>query len=269
MAVLGIIAGFGRLPVEVAKAVRGRYDRVIAVGVLDSVDAELSHVVDAYHAVNVGQLAALLETLKQEHVSQVILIGKVSKDLLFQGIRMDDRMKALLAGLPNHNDDTLMLAFVRELLSDGMQVLDQTEYIRALLAAEGVLTARRPTEMEWQDIEFGFSMVREIGRLDIGQTIVVKNRAVLAVEAIEGTDAAIRRGGQLGKEGAVVVKAAKPRQDIRFDMPAVGPQTLQSMIEANAKVLAVEAEKTLLVDREKIVDMADEHGIAIVAIKRE
>jgi DUF1009 family protein len=137
------------------------------------------------------------------------------------------------------------------------------------LPAEGTLTARQPTETEWQDIEYGYKMVKEIGRLDIGQTIIVKNRAVLAVEAIEGTDAAIRRGGLLGKAGAVVVKAAKPQQDVRFDMPGVGPQTLQSMIDAKASVLAIEAEKTLLVDRETVVRMADEHGIAIVAIKRE
>ncbi len=269
MGTLGIIAGIGRLPVEVAKAARIRYDRVIAIAVLENVDAELSSTVDAYHAINIGQLAVLLETLKQEKVSELILIGKVNKDLLFRDIRMDDRMKALLNGLPDQNDDTLMFAFVRELLFAGFRVLDQTKYIRTLLPEEGTLTARQPTEREWQDIEYGYKMVKEIGRLDIGQTIVVKNRAVLAVEAIEGTDAAIRRGGLLGKSGAVVVKAAKPQQDVRFDMPGVGPQTLQSMIDANAGVLAIEAGKTLLVDRDTVVKMADEHGIAIVAIKRE
>lgn len=269
MSTLGIIAGFGRLPVEVAQAVHGQYDRVIAVGVLESVDAELSSVVDAYHAINIGQLTTLLETLKQEQVSEVILIGKVNKDLLFQGIRMDNSMKTLLAGLPDQNDDTLMLAFVRALLSAGLKVLDQTAYIRALVPVEGVLTKRQPTEEEWRDIEYGFVMAKEIGRLDIGQTIVVKNRAVLAVEAIEGTDAAIRRGGQLGNGGAIVVKTAKPQQDLRFDMPGIGPHTLQSMIEVKAQVLAIEAGKTLVVDRSTVVKMADEHGIALVAIKRE
>lgn len=269
MRILGIIAGLGRLPIEVAKAARGKYDRVIAIGVLESVDEELNSVVDAYHAINIGQLAVLLETLKQEKVSEVILIGKVNKDLLFQGIRMDDSMKAMLTRLPDQNDDTLMFAFVHQLVSSGLKVLDQTAYIRTLLPSEGILTSRQPEEAEWQDIEYGFVMAKEIGRLDIGQTIVVKNRAVLAVEAIEGTDAAIRRGGQLGKTGAVVVKVAKPQQDLRFDMPAFGPQTLQSMIEANAKVLAIEAGKTLLVDRDTVVKMADQHGIAIVAVNRE
>lgn len=268
MGVLGIIAGWGRLPVEVAKAVRDRYDKVVAIAVLESVDEELRSVVDAYHAVNIGQLTELLGIMKQEQVSEVILIGKVSKDLLFRDIRLDDRMKKLLAGLPNHNDDTLMLAFVRELACAGLKVLDQTAYIRTLLAAEGVMTERQPTEAEWQDIEYGYIMAKEIGRLDIGQTIVVKSRAVLAVEAIEGTDAAIRRGGQLAKTGAVVVKTAKPQQDVRFDMPGVGPQTIQSMIDADAKVLAIEAGKTILVDRKTIVSMANEHGIAIVGIKR-
>jgi len=253
MGTLGIIAGFGRLPVLVARAVRGKYDRVVGIGVLESVDTELSGVVDAYHAINIGQLSVLLDTLRQENITEVILIGKVNKDLLFQGIRMDDRMRALLSQLPNHNDDTLMLAFVSTLLAAGLKVLDQAEYIPALLATEGTLSARQPSEEEWRDIEFGFAMAKEIGRLDIGQTIVVKQGAVLAVEAIEGTDAAIRRGGQLGKTGAVVVKVAKP-------LP---------MIEVNAKVLAVEAGKTLLVDREALVKIADEHNIAIVAIKRE
>lgn len=269
MGTLGIIAGFGRLPVLVARAVRGKYNRVVGIGVLESVDTELSGVVDAYHAINIGQLSVLLDTLRQENITEVILIGKVNKDLLFQGIRMDDRMRALLSQLPNHNDDTLMLAFVSTLLAAGLKVLDQAEYIPALLATEGALSARQPSEEEWRDIEFGFAMAKEIGRLDIGQTIIVKQGAVLAVEAIEGTDAAIRRGGQLGKTGAVVVKVAKPLQDLRFDLPSVGSQTLQSMIDVNAKVLAVEAGKTLLVDREALVKMADEHNIAIVAIKRE
>ena len=268
MGTLGIIAGFGRLPVLVARAVRGKYDRVVGIGVLESVDPALSSVVDAYHAINIGQLSVLLDTLKQEKITEVILIGKVNKDLLFQGICMDDRMRALLAQLPNHNDDTLMLAFVNTLLAAGLKVLDQAEYIPALLAAEGVLSARRPSVEEWRDIEFGFALAKEIGRLDIGQTIVVKQGAVLAVEAIEGTDAAIRRGGQLGKTGAVVVKVAKPLQDLRFDLPSVGLQTLQSMIDVNAGVLAVEAGKTLLVDREELVKIADKHNIAIVAVKR-
>lgn len=269
MGTLGIIAGFGRLPVLVAQAVRGKYDRVVGIGVLESVDPELSSVVDGYHAINVGQLSHLLETLKQEKVTEVILIGKVNKDLIFQGIRMDEQMKALLSRLPNQNDDTLMLAFVSTLLSAGLKVLDQAEYIPALLPAEGTLSARQPTEEEWRDIEFGFKMAKEIGRLDIGQTIVVKQSAVLAVEAIEGTDAAIRRGGQLGKTGAVVVKVAKPQQDLRFDLPGAGPQTLQSMIDVGARVLAVEAGKTLLVDRDTLLKMADEHDIAVVAIRRE
>jgi UDP-2,3-diacylglucosamine hydrolase len=162
----------------------------------------------------------------------------------------------------------LMLAFVKEFVMSGMQVLDQTLYIKPLLAQEGVCTARQPSDAEWQDIEYGFAMAKEIGRLDIGQTVVVKNKAVLAVEAIEGTDAAIRRGGQLAQGGAIVAKVAKPQQDVRFDMPGIGANTLQSMIDAGAKVLVVEAGKTLLIDRAKVIRMADKHGIAIVSINK-
>lgn len=263
---LGIIAGVGRLPVEVARAARNAGNRVVAIGVLDAVDPELKTAADTYYAVNIGLLGEIIATLKQAQISEVILIGKVSKELLFQGIQMDSKMQMLLAGLADHNDDTLMLAFVKELMLAGIKVLDQTVYIQPLLPQEGVLTARKPSETEWADIKFGFAMAKEIGRLDIGQTVIVKDRAVLAVEAIEGTDAAIRRGGNLGKGGAVVAKTAKPQQDVRFDMPGVGPNTMQSVIEAGASVLVIEAGKTLLVDREQVIKMAEEHDIAIVAI---
>jgi len=265
MRTLGIIAGFGRLPVEVAKAARSMGDRVVAIGVLETVDAELKIVANTYYAVNIGLLHNIIETLKQEQVSEVILIGKVNKELLFQGIQMDHKMQLLLAGLPNHNDDTLMMAFVKELMASGIKVLDQTSYIRPLVPQEGVITTRQPSDTEWQDIKFGFSIAKEIGRLDIGQTVIIKDLTVMAVEAIEGTDAAIRRGSQLAKGGAVVVKTAKPQQDVRFDMPGIGPNTLQSMIDAGAVVLAIEAGKTLLVDREQVVRLANEHGIVIVA----
>lgn len=266
MKTLGIIAGFGRLPVEVAKAARDSGSRVVAVGVLETVDPELKTAADTYYAVNIGLLNTIIDTLKQEQVSEVIFIGKVNKELLFQGIKMDSKMQAVLSTLPDQNDDTLMMAFVREFLAAGIKVLDQTIYIKSLVPQEGVITTRQPQAAEWLDIKFGFTMAKEIGRLDIGQTVIIKDRAVVAVEAIEGTDAAIKRGGQLAKGGAVVVKTAKPQQDLRFDMPGIGPNTLQSMIDAGATVLAIEAGKTLLVDREQVIKLADANGITIVVV---
>jgi len=155
---------------------------------------------------------------------------------------------------------------VRELAKIGVQAIDQTAFIRKLMPHHGTLTKREPTDAERQDMEFGFRVARELGRLDIGQTAVVKDKAVMALEAIEGTDACIRRGGELARGGAVVAKVAKPQQDNRFDVPTVGLTTIESMIAVKASALAIEADKTLLVERDKVVALADENNIAIVAM---
>ena len=174
-------------------------------------------------------------------------------------------MVTFLATLPNRKDDTIMLGFVRELNKAGIEVLDQTVLIRLLMPETGCLTKRKPTADEEKDIAFGLRMAKELGRLDVGQTVVVKGLAVMALEAIEGTDACIARGGELARGGAVVVKTAKPKQDQRFDVPAVGLKTVATMVSVGAKVLAIEAGRTLLVDRDEVVALADQNGIAIVA----
>ncbi len=266
MKTIGLLAGVGRLPVEFARAASGMGFTVIAVGVVPGVDPELAGAAKKYHAVSVGELDRIIAILKEEGVGEVTMLGKVTKELMFTGaVRLDERARKLFAGLADNRDDTIMLAFVRELASEGIGVLDQTELIRALLPAPGLIARRAPTAEEDADMEFGMRMAKEIGALDIGQTVVVKNRAVLAVEAIEGTDACIRRGGQLGGGGAIVAKVAKPGQDVRFDVPTVGPDTIRAMIESEAVALVIEAGKTLLVDRDKVVALADENNIAIVA----
>ncbi|SMC38698.1 LpxI family protein [Sporomusa malonica] len=267
MNTIGLIAGVGRLPVEFARAARGMGFAVVAIAVAPGVDDELAQAADRCYAVGLGELDKLLATLKQEAVNQVTLLGKVTKEHLFSGAaRPDARMQRLLAGLKDLNDDTVMLALVREFAGEGIGVLDQTELIRQLMPTAGILTKRQPSPEEQGDMEFGLTMARQIGGLDIGQTVVVKNRAVLAVEAIEGTDACIRRGGQLGRGGVIVAKAAKPQQDLRFDVPSVGPDTLKAMIEIGAAALVIEAGKTLLVDKQQVIDLADNNGIAIAAM---
>ena len=175
-------------------------------------------------------------------------------------------MQQLLASLPDLNDDTVMLALVNEFAQAGVGVLDQTQLIRQLMPAPGVLTNRQPTPEEQADMEYGLAMARQVGGLDIGQTVVVKNKAVMAVEAIEGTDACIKRGGELGRGGIVVAKAAKPKQDSRFDVPSVGPDTLTAMVAAGAVALVIEAGKTLLVDKKQVIELADTNNITIVAM---
>jgi DUF1009 family protein len=267
MKIIGLLAGVGRLPVEFARAARGMGFTVIAIGLVPGTDEELDRVANKTHHISVGQLQAIITTLKEEGVTEVTMIGKVTKELMFAGaVALDSRIQKLLASLTDNSDDTIMLAFVRELAMEGLGILDQTALIRSFMPGTGVLTQRKPTQEEQADLDFGFTMAKEIGRLDIGQTVVVKNCAVMAVEAIEGTDACIRRGGELGRGGVRVIKVAKPNQDMRFDVPTVGPNTIESMLAAGATALAMEADKTLLVDRQAVLKIANNHGITILVM---
>ena len=264
---IGLIAGVGRLPVEFARAARGMGVHVIGVGVLPEVDPELSQVTHTYENINIAKLDRIFKVFKREKVTEITLLGKITKELVYAHREMPDlRVLKIFSRIKNFSDDTLTLALVEELAAEGITVLDQTELLRPLMPEPGVLTKRKPTDAELADMRFGLDMARKIGGLDIGQTVVVKNRAIMAVEAIEGTDACIRRGGQLGRGGVTVAKSAKPKQDMRFDVPGVGPDTLDSMIEAGAVALVIEAEKTLVVDRETMVNKANQHGITIVAM---
>lgn len=265
---VGLIAGIGRLPVEFAYAARNIGKHVVSIAVLPDSDAELEQAASRYYRINIGQLAQLVKTLRDEGIDKVVVLGKVSKELMFSGIDMDMQMKMLLAALPDKNDDTLMLEFVKVLAQAGITMLDQTSLLKMLMPPVGTLTKREPSGVEMTDIEYGFKIAKQIGGLDIGQTVVVKNQAIMAVEAIEGTDAAIRRGGELGRGGVVVAKVSKPLQDMRFDVPSVGPATIQAMIEAGATALVIEAGKTLVVDRARVVQMANDQGITIIALDK-
>lgn len=270
MKTIGLLAGIGRLPVDFARAARGMGFTVVAIGLVPGVDENLKHAVDKYESISIGELDKILKTLVEAKVSEVTMIGKVTKELMFDGsVNLDARCLRLLASLPNHNDDTIMLAFVRELAAENIRVMDQTMLIRTFMPPPGVLTERQPTEQELADMKYGFKMAKQIGDIDIGQTVVVKNGAVMAVEAIEGTDACIRRGGQLGRGSVVVAKVAKPNQDMRFDVPSVGARTLRAMVDAGATALVIEAGTTLLVEQEETLKIANEHDIAIVAMPDE
>ena len=264
---IGLIAGVGRLPVEFARAARGMGVHVIGIGVLPEVDPELAQVSHSYEYINIAKLDRIFKLLKREKVTEITLLGKINKELVYAHKELPDlRVLKIFSRLKNFSDDTLTLALVDELAAEGISVLDQTELLRPLMPQPGVLSKRPPTDAELADMRFGLNMAKKIGGLDIGQTVVVKNRAIMAVEAIEGTDACIRRGGQLGRGGVTVAKSAKPQQDMRFDVPGVGPDTIDSMIQAGAVALVIEAGRTLVVDREKILEKADRQAIAIVAM---
>lgn len=264
---LGILAGAGKLPVECARAAKQLGYEVYAVGLLADSDPAIAQFAKDYQFISVAQLDAVLNYLKGNQVQEVTMIGKVTKELLFNGAVVPDaHMLQLIMSLPDRKDDTIMMAFVRELAKAGIQAFDQTKLIRKLMPRRGTITNREPTEQERQDMEFGFRISKELGRLDIGQTVVVKSRAVMALEAIEGTDACIERGGILAHGGAVIVKVSKPQQDNRFDVPTVGYRTIENMAKVGATALAIEAGKTLLVEREQMISLADAKGIAIVAM---
>ena len=264
---LGILAGVGKLPVECARAAQQLGYEVYSVGLLEGSDKEIAQFSKDYQSISVAQLDAILNYLQSNQIQKVTMIGKVTKELLFNGtVQPDMRMLQLIMSLPDRSDDTIMLAFVRELAKAGIQTFDQTILIKKLMPDRGTITQREPSEAELKDIDFGFHIAKELGRLDIGQTVVVKNRAVMALEAIEGTDSCIERGGILANGGAVVTKVAKPQQDNRFDVPTVGYRTVEIMVKVGATVLAVEAGKTLLVDRKQMIDLAEANDISIVAV---
>lgn len=264
---IGLIAGNGNFPVAFARAAKQKGMQVIAVAHEGETVPELAQWVDAIFWINVGQLGKLIKIFKEQGVTDVLMAGGIKKTRLFSGGMPDLRGMTLLAKMIHKKDDSILRAVARELESEGITVRESTLYLDSILASPGILTKRKPTKDEQQDIEFGWHMAKEIGRLDIGQTVVVKDQAVLAVEAIEGTDEAIRRGGLLCGQGAVVVKVCKPQQDLRFDLPAVGTQTINAMEQVKASCLAVEADKTIIIEREAVVQEADRAGITIVAMQ--
>lgn len=263
---IGILAGAGKLPVEYARAASKLGYEVYSIGLLPVTDPQIAEFSADFQSISVGQLDAILNYLQSKDLHQITMIGKVTKELLFSGAVIPDvRMLQLIMSLPNRSDDTIMMAFVQELAKVGIETFDQTAIIKTLMPHKGTITKREPTDQERADMEFGFNIAKELGRLDIGQTVVVKNRAVMALEAIEGTDACILRGGQLANGGAVVVKVSKPNQDSRFDVPTVGYHTIEVMVEIGATALAIEADKTLFVDRENTVAFAESNEITIVS----
>ena len=263
---IGLIAGDGALPIVIAKALQARNLEVVAVVFKKEICNSLGGYVDRVFLVNIGQLQMLIETFKSEGVHNVVMAGGIKKTLIFSGIKPDARAIGLLSRLENKKDDLLLRAVAGELERDGIHVQSLAHSLPTLFVQEGCLTKRVPTEEEYKDIRFGRDLAEGVGKLDIGQTVVVKDQVILAVEAIEGTDEAVKRGGIWGNGQVVVVKLSKPNQDTRFDNPVVGMETMRSLKEAKATVLAVEAGNTIMLDKEEMIGFADQEGISIVAI---
>ncbi len=264
---IGVIAGSGQFPIIFSKAARERGLKVYAVAHVGETDSRLEILVDAIRWVKIGQLKRLIAFFKENEVRDAVLAGAITKTKMFSGVRPDLKAMKILATMDHTLDDGLLRAFVGEIEKEGIAIHPSTLLLPALLAKKGCWTRRKPTKSEMADVRFGWHIVKEIGRLDIGQTVVVRDRSVMAVEAIDGTDATITRGGKLGREKTVVVKASKPNQDMRFDMPVVAVKTIQTMSDVRASALAVEAGKTVVFEREEMIALADRNKIAIIGIE--
>ncbi len=264
---LGLITGNGAFPELVLREAKNQGFRIALCAIREETDPNLASLADTTHWIKLGQLGAIINFFKKEGIKQAIMAGKITKSNLFKGdILPDLEMMKALAKLKNHSDDSLLGAVADHLHSNGIKLLSSVSFLtEESLPKKGILTKRKPLKKEWVDIEFGWKLAKEIAGLDIGQTVVVKNEAILAVEAIEGTDEAILRGGRLGSGDVTVVKVAKPNQDMRFDVPTIGLKTLNHLIQAKARVLAFEAGKTIFLESKQFIEEANQYGLVLVA----
>ncbi|MDA1055167.1 MAG: UDP-2,3-diacylglucosamine diphosphatase LpxI [Planctomycetota bacterium] len=276
---VGLIAGWGRYPIVVAQALRAQGCHVVCLGVAGHADPVLREMSNAYSDIGIGKLGTAIRYFRQQGVTRATMAGKVHKTLLMQGhwIKLLPDWRALRTFFPHffslskdRKDDTLLKAVVDAFAEDGITFVPATIFVPEILVKAGTITKRQPSRAEMKDIEFGWKIAKKIGEVDIGQSVAVQGQAVLAVEAIEGTDACIRRAGELCKgHGFTLVKVAKPNQDMRFDVPTIGIGTVESLVQAGARVLAIEADKTIFLDREEVIAFADQHRLAIVALRRD
>lgn len=264
---IGMIAGGGQFPLLFARAARRRGVRVVAAAHAGQSPQELADLVDSLCWVKLGQLGKIISHFKKEGVRHTVMLGSIKKTNIFRDVRPDLKGLSLWNKVNARQDDALLRAVAGEMEKEGITIVASTDFLPELLFPKGALTRKKPTDRQMEDIQFGWQVARQIGAMDIGQCVVIRNRTILAVEAIEGTDATIKRGGSLAKERAVVVKLKKPNQDFRFDLPAVGSTTIASMREVNANVLAVEAGQALLFDRDTFITEADHAGICVVGIE--
>lgn len=275
---IGLVAGWGRYPVLLAQACRRRGFPVVCLAIKDHADPALRDTCDAFRELGLGKLGAAIRFFRAHGVTVATMAGKVHKQLLFRRFYWWRHLPDwrcvrtfyphFVSSVRDRKDDTLLGAVVDAFARHGIRMVPATDFLPEVLVKHGVLTRRRPSPREAKDIEFGWRLAKEIGRLDIGQTVAVKGQAVLAVEAVEGTDQCIRRAGELCPAGNfTVVKVAKPQQDMRFDVPTIGPATMRALAEAGASVLAVEADKTVLLDERDAIDFANRHGLVLVALR--
>jgi DUF1009 family protein len=272
---IGLLAGNGRFPILFAEAARRQGLKVACVGIRYEAPAELAELCDSFTIVGVSKLGGMIRAFRRRDVRRIVMAGKVTKNVMYTPMRIvrlwpDHRMIHFWFNVlrADKRDDTILLGVIAEFEKDGMSFASALDYCPELLVKHGILTRRRPTEAEWDDIRFGWGLAKAMGGLDVGQSVAVKERAAIAVEAIEGTDRCIERAGTLCRAGGwTLVKVAKPQQDMRFDVPTVGVATIEGLRKAGARVLAIEADMTIVIDQPDVVALADRYGLSIIAVE--
>lgn len=274
---IGLVAGWGDFPIRVATSLKQQGHKVICLGIRDHASPKLASICDEFQFFGIGKMGAQVRFLKNAGVTQATMAGKIFKHLLFRRFHVLRHLPdlltlryfygALVAGTNDCRDDTLLTTVTRLYSSQGIDFVPATDFAPQLLASSGNLTSTKPSPAQFRDIAYGWKIAKEMGRHDIGQSVVVRNQTVIAVEAIEGTDECIRRAGQLCQSGFVVVKVAKPQQDLRFDVPTIGQGTIQTIHQAGGKVLTIEADKTIILDESATLQLADRLGICIASFR--
>ncbi|MBC8283272.1 MAG: LpxI family protein [Nitrospinae bacterium] len=263
---IGLIAGAGEIPIYFARKASQNGTRLISIGFTDEIQTSLSPYSEKSYSFGVGQPGKILDALKKNDVEELLILGKVEKSIIYKFQFPDLKFIKFLKNIMTHEDKVLLLGVIEELEKEGVSVLSQKEFLAEVYPSKGVLTRRKPSQKEMEDIEFGLPIARKLADMEIGQTLVVKNKSVIAVEAFEGTDKAIQRGCELAKGNCVVIKVSRTNQDYRYDSPGIGPQTIQTLIAGGASVLALEAERVMAVEQEKVVAMADEAKLSVTCI---
>ena len=265
----GLIAGNGTFPFLVVEGAKKQGASLVVVAIREETDKSIEEIADRVIWVGIGQLGKMIKFFKHEGVERAIMAGQVKHVQIFSGAFPDLRMAKMLWNLPQRNTDALIGGIADELQKENIELIDSTFFIKDQLATEGVLSKRKPDKTELGNIEYGLKVANEIARLDLGQTIVVRAKACVAVEAMEGTDAVIKRAGELARSRLTVIKVAKPNQDMRFDVPVVGVPTIETMIAAGATCLSITPDKTLIFDRKEMLELADKNKISVVAVRTE
>ncbi|HOU36142.1 MAG TPA: UDP-2,3-diacylglucosamine diphosphatase LpxI [Candidatus Omnitrophota bacterium] len=263
---IGLIAGNRRFPILFCEAARERGVHVVAVAIRGETDRRIIRLAQTVHWVSLSEFERVFDIFRKEKITKVVMAGQVSPAALFsRQVRDSKAIQDLFSSIGDRKANTIFSAIAGRLSAQGLELIDSTTFLQSFVPQAGVLTQRQPSESEWEDIRFGMDLAKKVADLDIGLTVAVKHRAIVAVEALEGTDNLIRRAGRICK-GLVIAKAGRPAQDMRFDIPVIGLNTIKTLIRARVTCLAIEAKKTLVIDMKSAIALADRKGIAVVSV---